>query len=110
MALLKGWGASLANSSLLDYDTALMAGRQGPYPIDKLDLPVRARNALVRAGITTPGDLVERSDAELLALRGLGPTGLAQVRETLAAWEREQGPDEEVLVEAPEAGEEPGGR
>jgi SNF2 family DNA or RNA helicase len=83
-----------------------MAGKQGPYPIDALDLPTRARNALVRAGITTLEELVARSDADLLALRGLGPTGLVQVRERLAVWAQERGPDEEAPVEAPQVGEE----
>ncbi len=78
-----------------------MAGRQGPYPIDELDLPTRTRNALVRAGLTTPEDLAAHSDAELLLLRGIGPTGLAQVRERLAAWERERPADELALAEGP---------
>jgi hypothetical protein len=80
-----------------------MAGRQGPYPIDELDLPTRTRNALVRAGLTTPEDLAAHSDAELLLLRGIGPTGLAQVRERLAAWERERPADELALAEGPGA-------
>ena len=62
------------------------------YPIDTLGLSTRARNALVRAGITTVEALAARSDAELLVLRGFGPTSLAQVRERLAAWEREHRP------------------
>jgi hypothetical protein len=82
-----------------------MADRYTQYPIDEFDLPTRARNALVRAGITMPEELVARSDAELLALRGLGPTGLAQVQERLAAWERERGSEEIAPVEVPEAPE-----
>jgi len=76
------------------------------YPIDGLNLPTRTRNVLVRAGITTPEELTARSDVELLLLRGFGPTSLAQVREQLAAWERERQPDE--LVPGKEPGEEPG--
>jgi SNF2 family DNA or RNA helicase len=86
-----------------------MAERHAPYPIDALELPTRARNALVRAGITTPEELVGRSDLELLALREFGPTSLAQVRERLAAWEREHRPDEVVSEEEPGAGDESGG-
>ncbi|MBL7062715.1 MAG: ATP-dependent helicase [Anaerolineae bacterium] len=74
-------------------------------PIDALNLPARARNALVQAGITTPEDVATRSDVELLALRGFGPTSLAQVRERLAAWGRERQPDQAAAPEAvPAAG------
>ena len=82
-----------------------MANRHTRYPIDELNLPTRARNALVRAGLTTPGELAARSDADLLAVRGFGATGLAQVREALAAWEREHGLEEIAPVEVPEAAE-----
>jgi len=85
-----------------------MAGLHTRHPIDALNLPPRARNALVRAGITTLEDLVARSDVELLALRGLGSTSLAQVRERLATWEREQQPDEAVPKEELSAGDESG--
>ena len=97
----------LANSLLLHYDTAWMAGKHQRYSIDALGLPTRARNALVRAGLTSVEDLVARSDLELLALRGFGPTGLAQVRERLAAWEREHPQHEPSPVEPPGAGDEP---
>ena len=76
------------------------------YPIDTLNLPTRARNALVRAGITMPEKLAAHSDAELLALRGFGLTSLAQVRERLAAWERERQPGEAVPGEGFAAGDE----
>jgi SNF2 family DNA or RNA helicase len=72
-----------------------MADLRGIYPIDSLELSIRARNALVRAGLTTPSDLAERSDEELLALRGFGPGSLEQVRERLAAREQERQPEEE---------------
>jgi len=74
-------------------------------PIDALNLPTRARNALVQAGITTPEDVATRSDVELLALRSFGPTSLAQVRERLAAWGRERQLDQAAAPEAePAAG------
>ncbi|HDQ72186.1 MAG TPA: hypothetical protein ENN19_08825, partial [Chloroflexi bacterium] len=46
------------------------------HPIDTLDLPTRARNALVQAGIMTLEKLATCEDGELLALRGFGPTSL----------------------------------
>jgi len=84
-----------------------------PRSLDALNLPTRARNALVRAGITTLEDLLACSDVHLLALRGFGPTSLAQVRGRLAAWEQERGPDraaaeteldEEAAAAEPETG------
>ncbi len=71
--------------------------------IDVLGLPTRARNALLRAGITTVENLTARSDAELLRLRGFGSTSLAQVRENLAAWGRERPPDTVSPETAPAA-------
>jgi len=85
-----------------------MSDLYAQYPIDALNLPTRARNALVRAGITTVEELAARSDEELLALRGFGPAGLAQVRERLAAWEREHQPDEASPKAEPAAGDAPG--
>ena len=81
-----------------------MADGHTRHPIDTLNLPTRAHNALVRAGITTPQELAVRSDLQLLALRGFGPTSLAQVRERLAAWEREQQPDRAATEEKPPVG------
>jgi len=78
-----------------------MAGPYSTYPIDALNLSTRARNALVRAGITTVEDLAARSDVELLLLRGFGPTSLAEVQERLAVWKQEHPPDEVVLAEEP---------
>jgi SNF2 family DNA or RNA helicase len=69
------------------------------YPIDLLDLPSRARNVLMEAGLTTPEDLTRRSDEELLALRGFGPSSLKQVRKRLAVWEQEHQAEEEVQEE-----------
>jgi SNF2 family DNA or RNA helicase len=85
-----------------------MTNLRTPYPIDALNLPARARNALVRAGVKTPEDVDARSDLELLALRGFGPKSLAQVRERLAAWERERQPEEAVPGEEPGAGPDTG--
>jgi len=85
-----------------------MANLYAQHPIDALNLPTRARNALVRAGITTLENLVARSDLELLALRGFGSTSLAHVRERLAARERERQPDEAVPGEESGAGPDDG--
>ncbi len=71
-----------------------MTDRNAQHAIDVLNLPARARNALVRAGIKTVEDLASLSAVELLAIRGFGSTSLAQVQERLAAWKREHPADE----------------
>ena len=55
-------------------------------PIEELDLPMRAYNALKRAGIVKVGQLLTRLDggeAELLKLRNFGQKSLMEVREKL---------------------------
>ncbi len=59
-------------------------------PIDLLDLSTRVRNALVRAGLTTPQDLMHLTDEELLARDRIGPASVKEVRERLAFWEQQQ--------------------
>ncbi|MDY7076678.1 MAG: DNA-directed RNA polymerase subunit alpha C-terminal domain-containing protein, partial [Chloroflexota bacterium] len=85
-----------------------MTGLTTRNSIDVLDLPTRVRNALTRAGITTLGHLATRSDTELLLLRGFGQTSLAQVRERLAAWEREHEPVKVLTEKEPNDGDEYG--
>ena len=82
-----------------------MADLYAKHPIDALNLPARARNALARVGITTLEELTALSDAELLALRGFGTTSLAQVRARLAARAGEQtaAPQVEPVPAAPPA-------
>ena len=55
-------------------------------PIDELGLSTRVYNALVQAGITKVGQLVQRlvaSDADLLAIPKFGPKALAEVKEAI---------------------------
>jgi DNA-directed RNA polymerase subunit alpha len=52
-------------------------------PIDRLDLSTRARNCLDVASIATLGDLVFRSQDELLAVKNLGQTVLTEIERKL---------------------------
>ncbi|MBQ9369837.1 MAG: DNA-directed RNA polymerase subunit alpha [Clostridia bacterium] len=52
--------------------------------IEDLDLSVRSYNCLKRAGIHTVGDLIERSEAEMLKVRNLGQKSLDEVIRKLA--------------------------
>ena len=49
------------------------------------DLAAPARRALESAGITTLAQLALRSEAEILALHGMGPSSLPKLRAALAA-------------------------
>lgn len=60
--------------------TWLGARRRQENSIKSLNLPTRAHNALGRAGITTISQLNEWSDDDLLAIRELGVTSLAEIR------------------------------
>jgi len=82
-----------------------MSGDDTLYPIDLLDLPTRARNALVEAGLTTPQDLMRRSDEELLAIHGIGPASLKAVHIRLGLWKEQQ--SEEEAEEPPPAQRDP---
>lgn len=52
------------------------------------DLPIRlsnpARRALASAGIETLADLARHTEAEVLALHGVGPASLPALRQALA--------------------------
>jgi DNA-directed RNA polymerase subunit alpha len=52
-------------------------------PVDELDLSVRARKALDLLNIQTLGDLVSRTEAELLGIKNFGATSLDEIKEKL---------------------------
>lgn len=52
--------------------------------IDELELSVKTANALMRAQIETIGDLVQKTERELLALKGFGPKSAQELKEILA--------------------------
>ncbi len=58
---------------------------QYEMPIEQLGLSVRTFNCLKRAGITKVGELVEKSEEELLTIRNFGEKALSEVREQLMA-------------------------
>jgi hypothetical protein len=54
-------------------------------PIADLKLPARASASLRQAGLTTVGDLAGRDEQALLALAGVGPRTIAQIKRELSA-------------------------
>jgi DNA-directed RNA polymerase subunit alpha len=53
-------------------------------PIEELDLTVRSYNCLKREGIATVGELVGRSEADLLDIRNFGAKSIDEVKAKLA--------------------------
>jgi DNA-directed RNA polymerase subunit alpha len=53
-------------------------------PIEDLDLTVRSYNCLKREGIHTVGELVSRSEADLLDIRNFGAKSIDEVKMKLA--------------------------
>ena len=52
-------------------------------PIEELDLTVRSYNCLKREGITTVGELVEKSEDDLLEIRNFGQKSIDEVKAKL---------------------------
>ncbi len=52
-------------------------------PITDFELSVRARNCLNKMQITTLGDLVQRTEQELLSYKNFGETSLTEIKEIL---------------------------
>src|SRR5690606_19848625 len=57
---------------------AVPAGSEGilAKPVSELELSVRARRCLQRLSITTIGDLIQHTEADLLSTRNFGVTSL----------------------------------
>jgi DNA-directed RNA polymerase subunit alpha len=53
-------------------------------PLSDLNLSVRARKCMSRLGLTTLGDLIQKSPDELLGSRNFGVTSLNEIRAKLA--------------------------
>ena len=52
-------------------------------PITDFELSVRSRNCLAKMQIETLGDLVQKTEAELLSYKNFGETSLAEIKEIL---------------------------
>jgi len=53
-------------------------------PVEELELSVRSFNCLKRAGINTVGELISKTEAEMMKVRNLGKKSLEEVKSKLA--------------------------
>ncbi len=98
-------------------ERGLGAGRQLPpdkynMPIEDLNLSMRAYNCLRRSGLMTVGQVLEKSEEELLALRNFGRKSYDELRERLDEMnllpiDAGRGPEDE-LGPAPPLGDDEG--
>jgi len=77
-------------------------------PIEDLQLSMRAFNCLRRSGLMTVGQVLEKSEEELLALRNFGRKSYDELKQKLdeLGFLPKERPEEEVMEEAPPLGEE----
>ncbi len=75
---------------------ATVPPEQYEMPLDQLGLSARTFNSLRRSGITKVGELLEKSDADLLALRSFGQKSLDEVRGRLQVLGLRPPPEEEA--------------
>jgi DNA-directed RNA polymerase subunit alpha len=61
----------------------LLTDDQRNMPISELRLSIRTYNALRRTGIETVGQLLERTEEEILSLRNFGPKSYEELRQRL---------------------------
>lgn len=89
---------------------ASLTREQYDIPIEQLTLSVRTFNCLRRANITKVGEILERSDADLLKIKNFGQKSLQEIHERLQSIGVLPPPEEPAteeaageVVEAPEA-------
>ncbi len=67
-------------------------------PLEQVGISARTFNLLIGSGITKLGEIVEKSDKELLELKGFGKKSLDEVKKRLEGLKKRPGPLEEVPV------------
>jgi DNA-directed RNA polymerase subunit alpha len=65
--------------------TDQFAAEQLNMPVEALDLTVRSYNCLKREGIHTVGELITRSEADLMDIRNFGSKSIDEVKDKLAS-------------------------
>ncbi len=70
-------------------------------PINDFELSVRSRNCLAKMNIKTLGDLVKKTEAELLSYKNFGETSLQEIKEILRAKGLRLGMGQDELMSSP---------
>lgn len=81
---------------------------QYSHPIHELELSIRSENCLLRGGIQTVGDLLQKSREELLKIRNLGKISLKEIEARLSVLGYELKPSEELQEDQPDSQQETG--
>jgi DNA-directed RNA polymerase subunit alpha len=77
-----------ARSMVVDEDMERKEDRRNQLlrtPISDFELSVRSRNCLAKMSIDTLGDLIQRTEAELLSYKNFGETSLQEIKDILVA-------------------------
>lgn len=90
--------------------TPIVPPEQYEMPLEQLGLSARTFNSLRRSGITKVGELLEKSDADLLGLRSFGQKSLDEVKGRLEALDIHPIFAEEEVESSSDEAEEVGGK
>ncbi len=85
LKLFAGIGQEGESFGGLDQGVDAQMSKLYAMPIEELDLSVRPYNCLKRAGINTIGDLMQRTEEEIVSVKNFGRKSLDEVREKLTA-------------------------
>ena len=83
--LFAGMGEEAEAFGGLEQGADAQMGKLYAMPIEELDLSVRPYNCLKRAGINTVGDLMQRTEEDIVSVKNFGRKSLDEVREKLTA-------------------------
>ncbi len=83
--LFAGMGQEGEAAAGMEQGAEAQMGKLSAMPIEELDLSVRPYNCLKRAGINTVGDLIQRTEEEIVSVKNFGRKSLDEVRDKLTA-------------------------
>lgn len=98
--------AAAATNMFYDEDFERRADKRSAVlrlPVTDFELSVRSRNCLAKMGVRTLGDLVQRTEAELLSYKNFGETSLQEIKDILAQKQLRLGMGREELARDVEA-------
>jgi len=79
--------ASASLNMFYDEDMERRADRRSQVmrlPVTDFELSVRSRNCLAKMGVRSLGDLIQRTESELLSYKNFGETSLQEIKDILA--------------------------